>query len=197
MKALKIVFITAIVLSAIIFVVSLFLPSTAHVERKAVIHAPASTVFGLVSDLHTWSQWDPWSREDKDIKTTFEGPQAGNGSVRKWESTKVGNGSMTITGSVLNESVDYSLDFGGKGRAKSEMVLNNVADGTEVTWSMDVDLGTNPIFRFMGLRMDKIVGPDYETGLHNLDSLAQTIKVVVPAPATDTTASDSTATKAE
>src|SRR5690606_16939708 len=42
-----------------------------------------------------------------------------------------------------------------------------------VTWSMQADMGNNPIGRWMGLMMDSIVGADYETGLASLKKLVE------------------------
>ena len=38
---------------------------------------------------------------------------------------------------------------------------------------MDTDMGKNPIGKFFGLMMDKMVGPDFERGLNNLKSLCE------------------------
>ena len=45
--------------------------------------------------------------------------------------------------------------------------------GTQVTWTMNGDMGANPLYRWMGLFMDKMVGPDFDAGLANLKALAE------------------------
>ena len=42
-----------------------------------------------------------------------------------------------------------------------------------MTWSNDGDLGNNPLMRWMGLAMDKMVGADFDAGLANLKALAK------------------------
>ena len=37
-----------------------------------------------------------------------------------------------------------------------------------MTWSMDVNMGANPLFRWMALMADRMVGPDFEAGLAQL-----------------------------
>ena len=44
---------------------------------------------------------------------------------------------------------------------------------TRVTWTMNGDMGGNPVYRWMGLFMDKMVGPDFDAGLANLKALAE------------------------
>ena len=36
------------------------------------------------------------------------------------------------------------------------------------TWHNEGPLGMNPVARYYGLLMNKMMGPDFETGLHNL-----------------------------
>jgi hypothetical protein len=39
--------------------------------------------------------------------------------------------------------------------------------------AMDGELGRNPLYRWFGVFMDKLVGPDFEAGLANLRRLAE------------------------
>jgi hypothetical protein len=38
---------------------------------------------------------------------------------------------------------------------------------------MEGDLGRNPLYRWFGVFMDKLVGPDFESGLSNLKRLGE------------------------
>ena len=50
-----------------------------------------------------------------------------------------------------------------------------MADGerTRATWSFDMDVGMNPLMRWMGLIIDGPIGADYERGLARLKELAE------------------------
>jgi hypothetical protein len=50
------------------------------------------------------------------------------------------------------------------------------SNSTEVTWSMETDLGYNPIARYFGLFFDKMIGDDFEKGLDNLNTIANAKK---------------------
>jgi hypothetical protein len=41
------------------------------------------------------------------------------------------------------------------------------------TWTNEGEMGGNPINRWFGLMMDRMVGPDFEAGLANLKKLAE------------------------
>ena len=44
---------------------------------------------------------------------------------------------------------------------------------TRVTWTMNGDMGSNPLFRWMALGADRMVGKDFEAGLANLKAVAE------------------------
>jgi effector-binding domain-containing protein len=110
------------------------------------------------------------------MKVTMEGPRSGVGAKYSWSGNdKVGVGTQTITASVENQSVSHDLDFGSMGLAKAQMSLSPESNGTTVTWTLDSDMGVNPIGRYFGLLMDRMVGKDYERGLGKLKQLAETL----------------------
>lgn len=177
MKFLKILLFVILAIVVLLGVGSLFLPSQVHVERSKVIDAPKSALYNVVLDLHTWTAWDPWSQIDSNMVTTFEGEPNQVGMVRKWtsEHENVGTGSMTITDMETGEEIEHDLDFGEMGKAKSSFKFEEVEGGTKVTWGFDSDMGANPIAKYFGLMMDKMVGPDFEKGLNNLEAFVKNL----------------------
>lgn len=155
------------------------LPREVHVQRSIVVDRPAAAVFPLVNSLHRFNEWSPWRQLDPNAKITYSGPDSGVGSAMAWVgNSKVGRGNQVITESVPDTRVDSSIEFGDMGGGKAALSLAADGPATEVVWSLDVDLGNNPIGRYMGLFMDKTVGPDYERGLKSLKTLAE----AAPAP---------------
>ena len=112
---------------------------------------------------------------DPDVKTTYSGPDSGVGSKLAWSSEhpQVGNGNQEIILSEPDQRVETALDFGEMGLAKAGFLLEENAGVTTVTWTLDTDMGSNPVGRWMGLMMDRWVGADYELGLSNLKSLIE------------------------
>jgi len=178
MKILKNVLIGLIVLVAVLVVIGFLLPSSAHVERSAVIEAPPSTVFALANSFKRFNEWSPWAQIDPDgTSYTYEGPARGVGAKMSWQSAnpKVGNGSQEITASQPNQRVESHLDFGDQGTATAYFALAPEGAGTHVTWGLDAPFGANPIGRYFGLFMDGMVGPEYERGLASLKTLAESL----------------------
>ena len=87
-------------------------PSDFRVVRSTVIPAPAGIVFDQVNTLQKWNAWSPWAKLDPNATTAFEGPAEGKGAIMRWSgNNKIGEGSMTITDSRPNDSVDFRLEF--------------------------------------------------------------------------------------
>ena len=56
-------------------------PDSYKVVRTATIAAPQEAVFAQVNDFRKWNAWSPWAKLDPQMKETFTGPEAGEGSV--------------------------------------------------------------------------------------------------------------------
>ena len=176
MKILKRILVAILGVVALLLLVSFFLPSQVHVERSLVIQAPAEKVFDQINTLKNWEKWSPWHKLDPQMKLQYDGAASGVGAKYTWESTQrnVGSGSLAITRTVPGELIQTAMDFREQGQATGLFKLERAPEGTKVTWSMDTDLGRNPIAKYFGLVMDKMVGPDFERGLNNLKSVAET-----------------------
>ena len=166
----------AIVIAVVALVgVAYLLPRTVRVERSIVIDAPRATVFALVNGFRLFNKWSPWAPLDPEARYTYEGPDSGAGAKMAWsgDPKKVGSGSQEIVESRPPEMVRTQLDFGDQGTATALFTLAGEGSGTKVTWGFDSDLGMNPMSRYFGLMMDRILGPLYEKGLASLKTLAE------------------------
>jgi len=169
-----------LVLGTIVLVVliGLFLPSAAHVERTILVKGSPENVYRLVTNLKEWEKWSPWHKIDPKMELTYGEKFEGQGGWYSWksENDNVGNGKLTI----LEASPGYvktEMDFMENGKAIGGFTLTPKPEGTEVKWTMDSDAGWNLIARYFGLMVDNFVGPDFEKGLHLLDSVSQLQKV--------------------
>lgn len=153
--------------------VAFLMPRQVHVERSIVIERPAGEIYPLVNSFVRFNEWSPWFAKDPAAKYVRSGPDSGVGAKHSWEGkADVGMGSSTITASTPDQRVDLLLEFEDK-TANYAFVLTTAGAGTKVTWSLEADMGNNPIGRLMGPMMDSMVGTDYETGLTNLKKLVE------------------------
>lgn len=148
-----------------------------HVERSIVVNAPAEKVFDQVNSFPNWAAWSPWAKMDPNMKHEYTGPESGVGHKDTWtsEEKNVGSGSQEIVTSVPGELMESELDFGENGTGKGFFKFETEGEGTKVTWGMEADMGNNPIARYMGLMMDKMMGPVFDQGLNDLKAHVESL----------------------
>jgi uncharacterized protein YndB with AHSA1/START domain len=152
-------------------------PDTYHVERSQKINASADLVFAQLDDLKSWAAWSPWDKLDPSMKKTYQGPAKGVGSSYSWEGNKkVGKGKMTITEVTPPTAISYRLEFVEPFAAVSTTgftVKPEIDKTVTTTWSMN---GHNNLIGkgfALFMDMDKMVGDDFEKGLANLKTIAE------------------------
>ena len=161
----------------------MLLPAKVVVQRTVYIHAPAEIVFNQVNNLKAWEAWDPWHAKEPEMGgSVYSGPEEGAGATHCWDSENpdVGKGCMVISDSKASSYVNTDLKFDGRDSAFGGFEFNESEGITTVVWSMELNMGMNPIGRIMGLMMDGMLGPDFEIGLANLKKVCETIPVEVP-----------------
>ena len=175
MKLVKRILVFLVVFVALFAVVGFLLPAQYHVERSTVVKAPPEKIFGIAADLRTWEEWTAWNlKMDPTMKRTFSGPTSGVGTAVSWDGKKAGHGDMKLTKVTAPTELAYDLSFEhGRFKSVGTMQFEPADDGTTVTWTDDGDVGGNPFYRWMGLGMDKFMGPDFEKGLAGLKALAE------------------------
>jgi uncharacterized protein YndB with AHSA1/START domain len=162
---------------AALAVIVVLQPSDFRISRSTTIAAPAATVFEQVNDFHKWDGWSPWAKLDPNMKQSHEGAPTGVGASYWWSGNdQVGEGRMTLTESRPSEMIRIKLEFLKPFAATNTAEFSFKPDGnqTTVTWSM---FGSNNFMaKAFGLvmNMDKLVGADFEKGLAQLKTVAET-----------------------
>lgn len=184
MRLLKRLIVFLLVLGLLCIGAAFLLPSHSHLERSTAIGRPASQIYVLLNNYQRFNAWSPWAAKDPNAKYTYTGPTSGVGAKLAWngDPKTVGSGSQEITESTPGKSITTALDFGDQGKATARFLLTPENGGTKVTWMMDADAPitfdgkflNGVIGRFVFLFMDKMVGPDYESGLAKLKALVET-----------------------
>src|SRR5262245_24631613 len=170
MKALKTIVLIVLLVPIALLLVSLFLPSRYRVERSLAIQATPGAIFTRVNTLKSWPEWTAWTTARyPDMQISFAGPESGAGATYSWNGKSSGHGTLKITRAEPDKGIGYELDF-ENGKYVSTGAISLVDSGglVTVTWSNEGNLGWNPVSRYFGLLMDRMMGPDFEEGLRNL-----------------------------
>jgi hypothetical protein len=156
-------------LGVILAAVALGLPAHVTVARTVVINAPESAVFPYVNNLHRFGDWSPWKLRDPQLTITYGGPEEGKGAQIQWSSQKpaIGTGSMVISDSNLNRSVEVAANFNNL-EGTSTFEISPAGSGSKIIWSFGYDTGSSPIKRWKALMLDGFIGSEYRAGLDKL-----------------------------
>ncbi|WP_276479538.1 SRPBCC family protein [Paraflavitalea pollutisoli] len=173
MLALYIIFgFVAIIIAMLVF--ALFLPSRYHIERSLVILKPVEEVMLRVSNLHYYSQWNPWQQKEAGSKMEIKGSPQTPGHEYWWSGKKIGEGRLILQ-SIDSKHVHFNLQFikPWKSSANDNWLFEAWGNGeTKVTWQ-NYGLLPYPMARLMGPLISKNLNKQFEEGLRNLKKLCE------------------------
>ncbi len=174
MKIFKWLLIAVLGLAAGLAVGGMLLSPTFQVTRSTLVAAPPDKVYALVANPRGWKEWSVWNRRDPQMQVTYTGPESGAGAAWAWKSASEGDGKMTFTAAEPGKRVAFDLYFPDFGTTSTgELSFAAEGSGTRVSWTMNGDMGSNPLFRWITLFADRMVGRDFEAGLSNLKAVAE------------------------
>jgi hypothetical protein len=148
---------------AILVAATQLLPRNIVVQRSGTVAAAPAAILTLAASNEGYQKFNPYLKADPAMKLEMFGPSSGVGSGFKFDS-KDGKGTAVVT-SVSADSVDYALDLGSNGTPNQKISVVADGAGSKVTWTMNADMGYNPIGRVVGLFLDGMIGPSFESGL--------------------------------
>jgi uncharacterized protein YndB with AHSA1/START domain len=174
MKIIKWALGLVLIVAAVLWLGGMVLSPAFYVERRVTIDAPADKVYALVADPRSWNAWSVWNQRDPAMDITYSGPPSGAGAAWAWKSKTQGDGKMTFTAADPGRRVAYDLYFPDFGTtSKGDLTFTPQGSATQVRWTMNGDMGSNPLFRWIALFADGMVGKDFEAGLAGLKAVAE------------------------
>jgi hypothetical protein len=151
------------------------LPAEYESKRTLEINAPIEVVFDFVNTTAKNEVWSPWIALDPGMKLSYNEIPSGVGARYEWESASTGKGTTLITSSDAPRSIEMDIDFGKDGVAKSFWIFEQSGDKVRATWGIRGSAGINPLARYFGLMMDRMIGVHFETGLSRLKKAAESV----------------------
>jgi len=157
-------------LIVVLILIGLLLPSQRRIQRSILTRGKSEEAFKLVAALNRWPEWTAWTTNRfPDLTLRFEGPETGAGATMIAAGKSSGDGTVKIVEADPTSGIAYTLDFNhGMQVFVGAIRYNNTPDGLRVTWTLDADLGINPLKRWAGLAMGTLMGADMERGLAKL-----------------------------
>lgn len=162
------------VLVFVLLVVAFLFPRSYQVERSIIIRAAPQEIFGHVGNLRAWKNWSAWHERDPSMKLSFSEQTSGVGAWSAWESDTEGSGRMTIMAYEPPKRLEYRLEFPDMNMVSSgAFELTPVSAGVRTVWRTEGELGMNPIHRWFGLFLDRMIGADFDHGLGRLKLICE------------------------
>jgi effector-binding domain-containing protein/uncharacterized protein YndB with AHSA1/START domain len=179
MKIFKRILIVLAILVAVAAIAGFFLPADMHVERSTTIQVPPGRLYSYLDNLKNEVQWSPWHEKDSTTQYTYEGPETGVGSKVSWKSNNsdVGNGYQVTVEAEPGQRIKRELHFMEENGRPAFGTYTLVADGdgTRITWALDANMGSNPFMHLLGAVMQGAVVKDFDRGLANMKSRAESL----------------------
>jgi len=161
-----------------LLVVAFFVKKEYTVERDVTINQPKQQVFEYIKLLKNQNNFSKWARMDPKMKQEFKGTDGTVGFISLWSSEvkNVGQGEQEISKITEGQRIDYHLRFIKPFKSNSEAYLETIAvspNQTRVKWVFTgvMNYPMNVMLLFMN--MDKMLGPDLQTGLDNLKGILE------------------------
>ncbi len=174
---LKIIALAIVVVVAAVLIYAATKPDTFRIQRSATINAPEEKIFPLINDLHSFNTWNPYDQKDPNAKGSYSGPASGRGAAYAFDGNKdVGKGNIEITESLPTAKVTMALNMLSPFEAHNivEFTLEPAGNTTNVTWAIHGPVPYMSKVMCLFFNMDNMVGNDFEKGLSDLKTVAET-----------------------
>ncbi len=165
MKKFLIIFLSFV---AMLFIVSVFLPSEGKVERSVTIKAPIDSVYKKILYIKEWQHWTVWFEQDPTAIVEYSGPVFGPLATMQWKGED-SKGKIILTEVQSPNFVNYVMRFQKYAPFYGSFNFKQNDDSTvTIDWKITFDAGKNPTKKYFCLFMDQFMGKDMEQSLNKL-----------------------------
>lgn len=154
-------------------------PDVFRLQRSIVIEAMPERIFPLIDDLRAHESWNPFDKPDPDTRKTHTGSIQGAGAVYEWNGKgPAGAGRLSILESHPCSRIGMQLEMLKPFKTRNQVTFTLVPAGasTHLTWSMQGPVPYPAKIMHALLNMDRMIGKQFELGLTNLKSIAETYR---------------------
>lgn len=149
-----------------------------YLEETTVINAPLPVVYNEVNNLSNWENWGPWRSEAEEFIVNYEENTRGEGAGFTWRSDDVGDGNLTTTRAIPNNSIEHIVVHNptyAETRSRMYWEFEEVEEGTRVTLGMEGSQGFREKLAsaFRDNSIADIMRPRFNNGLERLNRQIQ------------------------
>ncbi len=151
-------------------VISFLFPAKINIEKSTIIKASKEVIFEQINNPRNWEKWSPWFKIDTAMDVKYFGNKKGENSGIEWKSedSRIGCGRLTLLDSKPCDTIYAEVETLNKGKGTIYYLFKKAEGGVKVTFKYEMNLGNNPILRYIGLFIGKRLSKNY---VNELDSL--------------------------
>jgi hypothetical protein len=174
MKPLNRVVVAVVGVVVLLFAIGFALPTTWHAEQTILIQSPPTAIYPWIASFKEgWITWSPFGiAADPGMHIAYDGPVSGVGATQRWTASKKGDGQMRIVAADPQQGVRYQLTMVNGFNISGHIALSPEGANTRVVWTDDGEF-TNPVSRYLGLFMPRMLEPSLARGLASLKAQAE------------------------
>jgi len=145
------------------------------VSSTTTIGASDAVVYELLADLKSgWTRWSPLlTTAASGANLEYGEKTSGPGATVAWAG-KAGKGSLTLTEGRALQGLSYRTTMALGGLVATGSIVLRLEDaGTVVTWTDELSVGANPLWRWLAVAMDSMRQKNLERGLAELKRVSE------------------------
>lgn len=170
------VYIVSLLIGGLILTLFLFgltQPRKLTLEESIVMNTSAEQISPYLIQYRLFVKWSPWSEKDPDMQQSIPETEGKIGSRYTWSGNRqVGRGSMTLK-EIEATHVMHELVFGQRPASLAIFSLHEEQQQTRLSWTLQTDMGKNPLGRAFVPLMKKMIQRDFNHGLNKLKKLIE------------------------
>ena len=157
---------------ALIFVLSLFLPSEYKIVRSESYECSPDQLYSYLIDINNLDSWFYITKSlDSSMVYKFNIDSTNGKSSVEWNGELMGQGNFVFSDLQPNKTIEFKISFQDNSVFKNGKIeLLSEKSLTKVVWTDYGENGWNPVNRIFGLFIDGFLGPDMEKSLTKLKS---------------------------
>ena len=162
MRFVKLALISAVILSIVIYLFSLIIPSTIRISRAVNIAVPRDSLVKALADLRQWQHWNELTNNPDLTNKQVTENEFSSATLKVTKQAQVGDTLLTAWQQQNARVLTSGFIWMG---TDGQLVLQ---------WYFDIKLRWYPWEKFGSIVFDKQLGPPMEKSLANLKKLLET-----------------------
>lgn len=154
----------------LIYITSLFMPSSVKVHHSEVIHGNIKDVYEQFEQINNWANWCVWTESAKKSQIVYSEKNSGPGAFFKWKHGRNNRsvGKLEIVNDRDHQNIEFIIKASNIDSIISIVYFQKVDDGTLVEWTSDLELQDSGA-RLMGYFLKRWLLRDIKKSMRNIN----------------------------